>query len=57
MVDRDRHKGVMKPVGADPGFFLRGGAPQRNGVYLTGDVKNFNREYEEEGFSLGNNIM
>ena len=32
MVDRDRHKGVIKPVGADPGFFLRGGAPQRNGV-------------------------
>ena len=41
MVDRDRHKGVMKPVGADPGFFLRGGAPQRNGVYLTGDVNKF----------------
>ena len=35
------NKGVMKPVGADPGFFLRGGAPQRNGVYLTGDVNKF----------------
>ena len=32
MVDRDRHKGVIKPAGADPEFFLRRGAPQRNGV-------------------------